>query len=200
MLLRLSVLKHVTVQQSWLHVVHVIICVGRAVGKTAIMDLIHGKRLAYSFGFLCTFSLPSNFATRIMANLLHPLSITLIANCPQWRLVKTNSTFAFLSIAGLLIQVKSLLLLYRVGVIWMNSDQSCQQRKARPRHSSGGLVTCFQPRRLGFKPGSGHVGFCDGRKWRWGRFSPRTSVSFPCQSTFHLLLHNHLHYHPRLVQ
>jgi hypothetical protein len=23
----------------------------------------------------------------------------------------------------------------------------------------------------------GHVGFCDGQKWRWGRFSPRTSVS-----------------------
>jgi hypothetical protein len=29
----------------------------------------------------------------------------------------------------------------------------------------------------GFKPGSGHVGFCDGQKWRWGRFPPRTSVS-----------------------
>jgi hypothetical protein len=27
------------------------------------------------------------------------------------------------------------------------------------------------------KPESGHVGFCDGQKWRWGRFSPRTSVS-----------------------
>jgi hypothetical protein len=35
----------------------------------------------------------------------------------------------------------------------------------------------LQPRRPGFKPGSGHVGFCDGQKWRWGRFSPRTSVS-----------------------
>jgi hypothetical protein len=32
-------------------------------------------------------------------------------------------------------------------------------------------------RRPGFKTGSGHVGFCDGQKWRWGRFSPRTSVS-----------------------
>jgi hypothetical protein len=31
--------------------------------------------------------------------------------------------------------------------------------------------------RQGFKPGYGHVGFCDGQKWRWGRFSPRTSVS-----------------------
>jgi hypothetical protein len=35
----------------------------------------------------------------------------------------------------------------------------------------------FPPRRPGFRPGSGHVGFCDGQKWRWGRFSPRTSVS-----------------------
>jgi hypothetical protein len=26
------------------------------------------------------------------------------------------------------------------------------------------------------------------------------NFSFPCQSTFHLLLHNHLHYHPRLTQ
>jgi hypothetical protein len=25
--------------------------------------------------------------------------------------------------------------------------------------------------------GLGHVGFCDGKKRRWGRFSPRTSVS-----------------------
>jgi hypothetical protein len=40
--------------------------------------------------------------------------------------------------------------------------------------------------------------FCDGWKWRWGRFSPRTSVSHA--SLFPLLLHNHLHYHPRLVQ
>jgi hypothetical protein len=29
----------------------------------------------------------------------------------------------------------------------------------------------------GFKPGSGHVGFCDGEKWRSGRFSPRNSIS-----------------------
>jgi hypothetical protein len=56
------------------------------------------------------------------------------------------------------------------------------------------LVAGFPPRRPGFKPGSGHVGFCDGQKWRWGRFG------FPCQSTFHLLLCNHLHYHPRLAQ
>jgi hypothetical protein len=50
----------------------------------------------------------------------------------------------------------------------------------------------FPPRRPGFEPGSGHVGFCDGQKWRWGRFSPITSVS-PAQSTFHLLLQNLLH-------
>jgi hypothetical protein len=39
------------------------------------------------------------------------------------------------------------------------------------------IVAGFPPRRLGFKPGTGHVAFCDGQKWRWGRFSPRTSVS-----------------------
>jgi hypothetical protein len=26
------------------------------------------------------------------------------------------------------------------------------------------------------------------------------NFGFPCQSTFDLLLHNHLHYHPRLAQ
>jgi hypothetical protein len=26
------------------------------------------------------------------------------------------------------------------------------------------------------------------------------NFGFPCQSAFHLLLHNHLHYHPRLAQ
>jgi hypothetical protein len=26
------------------------------------------------------------------------------------------------------------------------------------------------------------------------------NFGFPCQSTFHLILHNHLHYHPRLAQ
>jgi hypothetical protein len=26
------------------------------------------------------------------------------------------------------------------------------------------------------------------------------NFGFPCQSTFHLLLHNHIHYHPRLAQ
>jgi hypothetical protein len=59
--------------------------------------------------------------------------------------------------------------------------------------------TIFPPRRPEFQPESGHVGFCDGQKWRWGQvFSD--NLGFPCQSTFHLLLHNHLHYHPRLAQ
>jgi hypothetical protein len=35
----------------------------------------------------------------------------------------------------------------------------------------------FPPQWPGFIPGSSHVGFCDGQKRRWGRFSPRTSVS-----------------------
>jgi hypothetical protein len=43
----------------------------------------------------------------------------------------------------------------------------------RPKASIAG----FPPRRPGLKPGSGHVGFCDGQKWCWGRFSTRTSVS-----------------------
>jgi hypothetical protein len=44
-------------------------------------------------------------------------------------------------------------------------------------HHNEGSRHGFPPRRPGFKAGSGHVGFCDGQKWRWGRFSPRTSVS-----------------------
>jgi hypothetical protein len=40
------------------------------------------------------------------------------------------------------------------------------------------VVAAFPQRRPGFKSGSRHVGYCDGQKWRWGRFSPRTSV-FP---------------------
>jgi hypothetical protein len=62
------------------------------------------------------------------------------------------------------------------------------------------VVLCVSsglPRRPGFKPGSVHLEFCDGQKWRWGRFSPRTSGFHLRQSTFYLLLHNHLHYHPR---
>jgi hypothetical protein len=40
-------------------------------------------------------------------------------------------------------------------------------------HSPPTNTEVFPPRRPGFKPGSGHVGICDGQKWRWSRFSPR---------------------------
>jgi hypothetical protein len=44
--------------------------------------------------------------------------------------------------------------------------------------AQGRAIAQAVSRRLpGFKSGSGHVGFCDGQKWRWGTFSPRTSVS-----------------------
>jgi hypothetical protein len=41
------------------------------------------------------------------------------------------------------------------------------------------LVAGFPPQRTSFKPGSVHVGFCDGQKWRWGRFSPSTWFPLP---------------------
>jgi hypothetical protein len=47
-----------------------------------------------------------------------------------------------------------------------------------PRHSSGGESPASHRGGSGSNPGlSGHVGFCDGQKWRWDRFSARTSVS-----------------------
>jgi hypothetical protein len=55
-----------------------------------------------------------------------------------------------------------------------------------------------------FKPGSGHVEFCDGQKWRWGRFSPRTSV-FPanphstCLSTIIFTITRGWHNRPRVA-
>jgi hypothetical protein len=82
---------------------------------------------------------------------------------------------------------------------WVNAVLHCCKGTEKAAPYLRRLVAGFPPRRPGYKPGSGHVRFCDGQKWRWGRSSPRTSVS-PAQSTFHLLLHNHLHYHPRLAQ
>jgi hypothetical protein len=41
------------------------------------------------------------------------------------------------------------------------------------------LVVGFPPRQPGFKTGSGHVGFCDGQEWRWGRFPPRRTSGSP---------------------
>jgi hypothetical protein len=43
------------------------------------------------------------------------------------------------------------------------------------------------------------VGFCDGQKVALGQVFSQ-NFGFPCQSTFHLLLPNHLHYHPGLAQ
>jgi hypothetical protein len=40
--------------------------------------------------------------------------------------------------------------------------------------------------------------------WWWTKVAlgqvSSENLGFPCQSTFHLLLHNHVHYHPRLAQ
>jgi hypothetical protein len=84
------------------------------------------------------------------------------------------------------------------GMMIGRGNRSTRRISSPPKVMS--TFGCFPPRRPRFKPGSGQVEFCDGQKWRWGMCSPRTSVCFPCQSTFHLLLHNHLHYHPRLAQ
>jgi hypothetical protein len=66
------------------------------------------------------------------------------------------------------------------------------------------LVAGFPPRRPGFKPGSGHTGYCGGQKWRWGRFSPRTSVSLAnlhsiCFSTIIFTVTRGWHKRPRVA-
>jgi hypothetical protein len=53
--------------------------------------------------------------------------------------------------------------------------------------------------RVGSNPGLVMWDFVMDKSGAGAGFSPRTSVS-PAQSTFHLLLHNHLHYHPTLAQ
>jgi hypothetical protein len=53
------------------------------------------------------------------------------------------------------------------------------------------LVTGFPPRRPGFEPGSGHVGFMVYKVARGQVFSEY--FGFPCLSSFHQLLHNHHH-------
>jgi hypothetical protein len=64
----------------------------------------------------------------------------------------------------------------------------------RQCHSSGRFVADFPPRRPGFKPRSGHVGFVD--KVALGQVFSEY-FGFPCQFSFHRL---HIHHHPRLVQ
>jgi hypothetical protein len=66
-------------------------------------------------------------------------------------------------------------------------------------------IPLFPLRRPEFKPGSGHVGFCDGQKWRWGRFSPRTLVVSPvnlhsiCFSTIIFTITRGSHNRPRVA-
>jgi hypothetical protein len=55
------------------------------------------------------------------------------------------------------------------------SSRIAEDRK--PPHHDNAVIVVEPPRRPGFKPGSGYVGFCYGQKWRWSRFSPKTSVS-----------------------
>jgi hypothetical protein len=56
------------------------------------------------------------------------------------------------------------------------------------------LVAGFPPRRPGFEPGSGHVGFVVDKVALGQVFSEY--FGFPCQSSFHQLLHNHPHLSP----
>jgi hypothetical protein len=68
-----------------------------------------------------------------------------------------------------------------VATIWRR-HQSISSKPGIHFNTEKGGSLCLRnvgipPRRPGLKPGSGHVGFCDGQKWRWGRFSPTTSVS-----------------------
>jgi hypothetical protein len=53
------------------------------------------------------------------------------------------------------------------------------------------LLLRFPPRRPGFEPGSGHVGFVVNKVAQGQVFSEY--FAFPCQSSFYHLLHNHHH-------
>jgi hypothetical protein len=56
------------------------------------------------------------------------------------------------------------------------------------------LVTGFPPRRPGFEPGSGHARFVVDKVALGKVFSEY--FGFPCQSSFHQLLHSHHHLSP----
>jgi hypothetical protein len=71
--------------------------------------------------------------------------------------------------------------------IWMNW---------KPTYPGGRAIAqavsrCFPPRRPGFDPGSGQVGFVVDKVALGLVFSEY--FGFPCQSSFHQLLHNHPH-------
>jgi hypothetical protein len=67
-----------------------------------------------------------------------------------------------------------------------------------PRHSSGGYAPAFHRGGPGSNPGLVMWDFGWTKVALGQVFSE--NFGFPCQSSFHLLLHNHLHYHPRLAQ
>jgi hypothetical protein len=81
-----------------------------------------------------------------------------------------------------------------ISAWWLGRD-SCIVISLSSRCSS----LAFPPRRPGFKPGSSHVGFCDGQKWRWDRFSPSTSVS-PANLYCTIFSTITITYHPGLAQ
>jgi hypothetical protein len=60
------------------------------------------------------------------------------------------------------------------------------------------LVAGFPPRRPGVEPGSGQVGFVVDKMALGQVFSEY--FGFPCQSSFHHLLHNHPHQSSGAVQ
>jgi hypothetical protein len=69
----------------------------------------------------------------------------------------------------------------------------------RPRHSSGGQSPASHRGGPGSNPGLVMWDFVMDESGAGAGFLSE-NFGFPCQSTFHLLLHNHLHYHPRLAQ
>jgi hypothetical protein len=54
-----------------------------------------------------------------------------------------------------------------------------------------GLVVVFPSRRLGFDPGSGHMGFVVDKVAPEQVFPE--NFGFPCQSSFHQILYHHNH-------
>jgi hypothetical protein len=69
---------------------------------------------------------------------------------------------------------------------------------SRPRHSSGGESPASHRGGPRSKPGLVMWDFVMDKSGAGAGFL--RELRFPLQSTFHLLLHNHLHYHPRLAQ
>jgi hypothetical protein len=75
-------------------------------------------------------------------------------------------------------------------VIFFDREDAGSKFIWRPWHSSWRLVTGFLPRWPGFDPGSGRVGLVLDRV-SLGKVSSEY-FGFPCQFSFHQLLHTHL--------